>query len=265
MNATQNHQRGFTLLEMIGVMAVMAILAGALAPQVFRMINEGYRAAEAKSLGSIRDALYAYIQTTQQVPSPTVANWTTAVAQFAALPPDRVRLNERNFQRRLYADPNFFTTANTNFTGYTQTSGLAAPPFSPRLMVVSNLGSNVTPNLNTGAAFEAVWSQTGTPALVESPDLFIERIHLASLFNRVLLTNEASSQVGYRLESGPEGAIAAAAGGVDGSRTLYALSGSRLSLTAAPFPGGTTLRQLIVERQLSLRYDDSSGSYSWEG
>ena len=31
---------GFSLLEMIGVMAVMAILAGALAPSIFQMIEE---------------------------------------------------------------------------------------------------------------------------------------------------------------------------------------------------------------------------------
>lgn len=259
----QARQRGFTLLELIGVMAVMAILAGALAPQVVRLINEGYRTAEAKSLGSIRDALTAYIETTQQVPAPATAAWTNAVAQFAAFPPDRVRLNERNFTRRLYADPNFFSAANVAFPGYQQTTGLAAPPFSPRLMVVSNLNGNVTANLNTGAAFEAVWAQNGSATLLESPDLFIERIHLASLFNRVLLTNAAGTQAGYQLESGPEGAIAAAAGGIDGTRTLYALTGTRLRLNAAPFPGGATLRQLIVERQLSLRYDDSSGTFGW--
>ena len=48
---------GFSLLELIGVMAVMAILAGALAPSVFQLIEEGYQTAERQSLKTIADAL----------------------------------------------------------------------------------------------------------------------------------------------------------------------------------------------------------------
>lgn len=255
--------QGFTLMELIGVMAIMAILAGALAPQVFRLLDEGFQSAEEKSLATIGQSLERSIRSTHQIPAPAVASWTAAVASYASLPQESVRLNAKNFERRLYVDPNFYSTANATFPGYQQTVGLASQPFSPRVMVISNLDGNVNTNLNTGAAFEAVWSQTGTPPIVESASLLIERLHLAPLFHRVLLQNAAAQQAGYRLEGGTEGAIAAAASGIDGSRTLWVLSGSQMALTAAPFPGGATLRQLIVDRQLSLRYEDSSGTFRW--
>ena len=250
-------------MELIGVMAVLAILAGALAPQVFRLLDEGFQSAEEKSLSTISQSLERYIRTTHQIPAPASASWTAAVASYASLPQESVRLNAKTFERRLFVDPNFYSTANAAFPGYQQTVGLASQPFSPRLMVVSSLDGAVNTNLNTGAAFEAVWSQTGSPAIVETDSLLIERLHLASLFHRVLLQNSATQQAGYRLEGGSEGAIGAAGSGIDGSRTIWVLSGSRLDLTAAPFPGGATLRQLIVDRQLSLRYEDSSGTFRW--
>ena len=100
--------RGFTILELIGVMAVIAILAGALAPPLFKLLDEGFQSAEAKSLDTIVAALEQTVRTTHQIPSANIANWTATVAQTAALSQQAVRLNVKNFDRRLYVDPNFF-------------------------------------------------------------------------------------------------------------------------------------------------------------
>ncbi|MEM9622478.1 MAG: type II secretion system protein [Pseudomonadota bacterium] len=256
-------QQGFSLLELIGVMAVMAILAGALAPSVFQMLERGYQDAEKKSLAAIADSLSGYIRANKAIPDENINNWSTAVADFAALPPQRVTLNDKNFQRRLYVDPNFFTTANQVFPGYVQDLGLGSPPNSPRLMLISSLEGSVSPVLNTTARFGDVWQQSGSPVIVESDTVLIERINLAGWFNRVVLTNSAGSQAGFLVEAGTEGAVAAASGGVDGVRTVYVLTDSRLGLNVAPYPGGVTQRQLIVSRDVSLRYQTDGSSWFW--
>ncbi|MCR9261396.1 MAG: prepilin-type N-terminal cleavage/methylation domain-containing protein [Pseudomonadaceae bacterium] len=257
--------QGFSLLEMIGVMAVMAILAGALAPSVFQLIEEGYQTAEEQSLAAIAESLQKAIVRDKRIPTTVLADWSDAVSQYASLPPARITTNDKNFTRRLYADPMFFTASNQNFPGYTQTSGLASVPFSPRLMVVSNLAGGVTANLNTHDRFADVWEQNAGALLVEDDVLMIERINLAPLFVRVLLNNANTAQAGFALESGAENAVSAASGGVDGARTVYVLRGTQIGLTSAPFPGGATQRRLIAQQDLSLRYQMVGASWTWEG
>ncbi len=134
---------GFTLLELVGVIAVLAILAGALAPSVVQMIDEGYRAAETENLQTISDGFVRYVRATKQIPSTVDSDWTVAVAQFAALAPGKVLQNPKNHDRRLYADQMFFTNVNSAFNGYTQDQGLSSAPFSPRLILASPLDGDV--------------------------------------------------------------------------------------------------------------------------
>ncbi|XOV81644.1 MAG: type II secretion system protein [bacterium] len=259
-----NRVKGFSLLEMIGVMAVMAILAGALAPSVFQLIEEGYQTAEQQSLRAISDALQKSIVRNRQIPSTTLADWSAAVAQYASMPPVRITTNDKNHTRRLYADPMFFNATNQNFTGYTQTTGLASEPYSPRLMVVSSLTADISANLNTHDRFTDVWEQTADTLLVEDDDLMIQRINLAPLFVRVLLNNANAAQAGFVLENGVENAISAAAGGADGVRMVYVLRGTQIGLNSAPFPGGATQRRLIAHEDVSLRYQMAGASWAWE-
>ena len=254
---------GFSLLEMIGVLAVMGIMAGALALSVFQLIEEGYQTAEQQSLAAIRQSLVDSVRREQAIPNLTPAVWSVAVADYASLPPQRVLDNQKNFTRRFYADPMFFTSSNQAFTGYVQTQGLATMPFSPRMMVISSLTGNITTNLNTNARFTDVWEQAPTAVIVETDSLMIERINFAPLFMRVVLNNANTGQAGYVLEGGGEAAVAAASGGLDGSRTVFVLAGSRLGLNAAPFPGGAMQRQLLVTAENSLRYQLDGSVWNW--
>ena len=260
----RRQSQGFSLLEMIGVMAVMAILAGALAPAIFQMIDDGYQTAEIQSMETLRTALEDAIRSNKEIPSAKDSDWTTAVADFAGFAPSRVLYNDKNFKRRLYVDPKFFSKKNKAFKGYVQNQGLASKPHSPRMMLVSNLEGNIKTKLNNNKQFSAVWEQTKKAKIKESKTLIIERINLAPLFKRVVLSNSFSSQTGFELEGGKEGAIAAASGGSDGSRTLYVIAATRIDLNAAPYPGGATQRQLIVQNDTSLRYQTDGGSWYWD-
>ncbi len=263
IQSTPTPQNGFTLLELIGVMAVMAILAGALAPGVIEMIDDAYETAEVTSLQTVGDSLSEYVLATKRVPTTTPADWSAAVASVAALSPTKVLENQRGHQRRLYVDRRFFSNTEANFVGYQQDLGLASPPVMPRMLLVSNLDGAVTTNLTTHAAFQAVWDQDAGAALLETDRLLIERVNLLPLFHRVVLNNSSTNQAGYRLESGTEGGVAASTGVVDGSRSLWVLDQSQLSLHGDPFPGAGLQRQLIVTADRALRYELRAGVWQW--
>ena len=262
---TQHHPKlqagGFTLLELIGVMAVMAILAGALAPSVMRLIEEGFQGAEQQSMETLGVALGDYILATQSIPAS--GDWVDAVSSYAALAPDTVRLNQKKRTRRIYYDPHFFTGSDTAFSGYTQTQGLATRPVSPRIMIVSDLNGEISANLNTAALFNAVWDQSATSTITESKSLIITRLNLNNRFKRALLSNAASVQASFQLEGNAAGAIGAAVAGIDGTREVFVIHGTRLRLNATPYPSGATLRQLIVNQDVSLRYSFDGSTWSW--
>ncbi len=257
------HPRGFTLLELIGVLAVMAILAGALAPNLITLLDEGYETAERDSLRTIADSLERSIRSTKTIPSALASEWSTSIAQFSSFSATRVLENDKGCARRLYIDPRFLTTTDQAFGSFAQDQGLGTPPVSPRMMLVSRLDGTLSTALSTHAQFEAVWEQTSAAALVESKKLLIQRIHLAPLFHRVILSNSNSQLVSYQLENQSEAAIAAANSVSDGTRTFYALTDTRLTLRAAPYPGGAVLLQRIIDSDTSLRYQFNGTNWVW--
>ena len=261
--AAKFNVRGFTLLEVIGVMAVLAILAGALAPTVFQTMQEGYRTAEKQSLANIHESLVEVLQRDKRFPTETLSDWRDTVADYMSVAPSQVEQNSRNYNRRLYVDPMFFTATNQVFPGFTQTQGLTSTLNSPRAMLVSSLTGNVNTNISTHAQFQLVWEQGTGALLVESPDLLIERINLASEFVQVLLSNASTDQAGYQLDGATEGAVAAAAGAFDGNTTLYVVAGTKIELNEAPYPGGGTLRTDIIDRSDSFRYEFNGAAWVW--
>lgn len=258
---TASSSAGFSLLEMIGVMAVMAILAGALAPSVFQMMEAGYETAEADTMQALGAAYQGYVVRSKSIPA--AADWVDDIADYAGYVPLKVAQNEKGFARRIYFDPTFFTSSPQAFSGYVQDTGLSARPYSPRIMLVSSLDQAISASLNTQARFDAVWAQSTGALITESKSTLIERINLTPDFVRVVLSNSAASQVGYSLEGGTEAAVAAASGGSDGQRTVYLISDTLLQLRGDPYPGAPVLRQQLVSREGSYRYAENSGVWSW--
>lgn len=60
--------RGFTVIEMVIVVAIIALLAGILTPLVFNVLDEGNEAATRDEMKNIRDALTRYYEHVNQWP-----------------------------------------------------------------------------------------------------------------------------------------------------------------------------------------------------
>jgi prepilin-type N-terminal cleavage/methylation domain-containing protein len=59
-NVNNRNSRGFTLIEMVGVLAVIAILAALLVPKIFAAINESRYANTVASVNSVKAATMTY-------------------------------------------------------------------------------------------------------------------------------------------------------------------------------------------------------------
>lgn len=261
---SNRHQRGFTLMELIGAMAIIAILAAVLAPSVIDGIDRAYSAAEERNLNGLMDALEEYIAQNKQIPREAVADWTAAIAAHVDLARSDVEFNARGYRRRLYVDPQFFSSSEAVFPGYSQTGGLSGRPYSPRLMLVSDLTRNAPAPPRTAAEFAAIWDQTGSPAVTEGEKVKVARLNLSGAFHRLLLTNSHTLQPAYALESGSAVPVPAAVGGVDGSLTRYVLGATTLHAFFSPYPSGGVHTRTLVRDDVALHYTTDGSNRFWE-
>ena len=103
------HSPGFTLLEVVGVLAVIGILAAMILPNFLSRIEDTTRTAESGSLKAIAEAVELYLRETHAFP-----------ATLSALSPDYVSFgdaqlsqNRRSFPRYYVLHPTMATFDNT--------------------------------------------------------------------------------------------------------------------------------------------------------
>lgn len=255
---------GFTLIEMIGVLAIISTLAAVLVPNVVKGIDEVVSEAEGRNLTALSSALDTYASSQKRIPN--AAGWVAALGTVINMSTNKINLNERSFRRGYYVDPRFFTATATAFAGYTQTNGVTAVPFSPRIMIVSDLTRNAPAAPTTAAAFNAIWNQTAGATVVEGPRVRVQRIHMGSTFLPVLFTNQFTTAVAYRIESRPSVSLPAVGAGGGTGITRYLLKGTKVSLQKPPFPTGAVERAVIITSGRELSYVSSGGAtpvWSW--
>ncbi|RME68797.1 MAG: type II secretion system protein [Verrucomicrobia bacterium] len=131
--------RAFTLIELIGVLAIIAILAGTLAPNVLRSLDRAAIRAERTTAEKIGEQALLYLR--QYRTPPTMTDWASQLARFADLSPADLRTNSRGIDRIFVLDN-------------------AANP-APRAMVISSMrrGLPLPPayHLANPTRFSEVW------------------------------------------------------------------------------------------------------------
>src|ERR1044071_6036263 len=198
----------FSLIEMIGVLAVIAILAAVLVPAWLQQSDKVAGDQESAVLKSLGDALQQSIMRQRYIPSD--ADWAQAVATELGVDPAGVTTGQRRQPRLFLIDP-ALSIAGSGLP-YTQTSaGSPSVPSSPRVIILSSVGAALPAGMTSGVAaasdFTNIWnSADGTVPAAPSfagwagtgDDLKVQRVNLSALFVRLGLSWAAPSHVGPR-------------------------------------------------------------------
>lgn len=189
--------RGFTLIELIGVMAIIVILASVGAEAISTRIRVTQRNTEQQNLDRIADTFREQVARARAIPDP--ATWTQFVCGPLGLSPAQVSTNRSGNVRILRYDPAFRVGADsrspsTSSSPIEQTSLGSINPVNPRAILVTSTADSL-PDFSS-VSFDALWNcavdslPAGWPAWNSSrTDLKLARIDLRTLFARVVLQN----------------------------------------------------------------------------
>jgi len=241
---------GFNLIEMIGVMAIVAILALALAPVFIKELDQLAGDKEVKQLKALGEAFRQGVLKTKSIPDQT--GWDTMVATNIGLEINQVRLNDRRVPRIFLIDPDIAVGGNGGKLPYNQTGGSQVngagniiPPINPRVMILSSISAplpvsltNGLPPATTGAyAFSNIWNTAeGTvPAgwswTGQNTDLKVQRINLMDLFVPLILNNTSTNWVArYTIETNFYNVLVAPSATAGSSFQAYFIDGTQLGL-----------------------------------
>jgi hypothetical protein len=193
---------GLTLIEVIGVLAILVILTAAITPVAVRRVDIAARTKEFNDLIAISNGLTLQISRSFSIPGATGTAWATNVAIALNQAVTNITTNPRRFQRLYLVDPNI---ANLTLP-YTQTgnNGLTAAPTNARVMVVSSIArTNVPSSIN----FNETWNWNNVLNANPKPaswaafpgsgeDVCIQRINLGQMFYQLVLVNRDQNYPG---------------------------------------------------------------------
>lgn len=265
MTANKPRPNGFTLIELIGVMSIIAILASVITPNVLDDVIRARQQQETQNLKALSDSLQNYVLSLKRIPGSSGNDWALAIAQYSKLPNEGVSKNARGFRRGYYVDPAFLAGPDRRFEGYAQADGLTSAPRSPRIMLISMLSADAPEAPVTADGFEAIWQQSASATLQEGPNVLIERINLRPMFHRLILINEHPQTAVYQLEKSDFFQVPAARVEGYGETTRYVIANTRLNLFAAPFSAqSASLGAVLVDHGLSLVYQRDGERWRWQ-
>jgi prepilin-type N-terminal cleavage/methylation domain-containing protein len=286
-------ERAFSLIEMIGVLAVIAILAAVMVPSLIRQMDRIAGEQESAALRSLSDALQQRILRNRYIPSST--DWATNIATELGAEVANVTTNSRRQPRFFLIDPALRIGNNNNSSGlpYTQANwlttnlfgslctnnGALVPALSPRLLIVSSIGRALPTNIVSGVVsnnnFSAIWDRNDTgntlPATSftwtgwpNGDDLKVQRVNLSPLFVRLILTSitNVSESAYYSIDTTSTNYIVYPAQGSSQGRDGYFIKNSVLYL----YRGRTNIdSQQILSSDTSFVYEQNVWRRSLSG
>ncbi|MCW5557152.1 MAG: type II secretion system protein [Verrucomicrobiae bacterium] len=254
---------GWTLIEALGVLAVLAVLSAVFIPWMLRDLDSAARSEESRALTAIASALEQAIRRERVVPDAT--RWAAMAATGLGSPEDRIRTNARGGRRVWIVDPRLrLGPAPGETLPFAQSAAGSQAPTNARVILVSSLGEPLPSGVQDGVAasdeqFDAIWSappETVPPGWAwdgRAEDLAVQRLDFTGLWVPVLLNQPAT---GPRGQFGTDllGTNPAAAGAIE---TWY-LRGTVLRLHDAE--GGLQWRA-ILQAPLTLTFERGA----WRG
>lgn len=255
-------RRGFTMIELLGVLAIIATLAALVTVSVITRIDQGERTKEALNLSAMADSYSNYILKNKSIPDHT--QWASAVSQWMALPVGAITDNARRYTRAFLIDTNL--SIGGARLPYTQTTNGTSKPVSARVMIVSSLGSAlpVSSGVPSSTNFNAIWNTaagakpSGAPWnswVGKGEDLFIQRLNLEPLFYQLILLNHTPSVGLAKFDIDGSPLVVVPSGGAGWSK--YYLDGTVVGLHTNEPP----ITRYLMSRSISFVYEANG----WRG
>jgi prepilin-type N-terminal cleavage/methylation domain-containing protein len=256
-------RQGFSLIEMIGVLAIIVVVAAMLAPAFIKRIDQAARTKETADLNAIAESYTQYILRSKSIPSDT--SWAVAIASQMALPTTAIATNARRYARAFLIDPDL--RIGGALLPYPQTTnGAATKPVSPRLIIISSLDRALplSSGLQFPADFTNIWNAAeGTipaaPAFNgwkgKGEDLRIKKLNLEPLFHQLILINHDTTAT-PKFDIDNSGILGVTTNGAGWNS--YYLDGTVLGLRNGT---GVVQTRYLMKRSISFVFDAGS----WHG
>lgn len=246
---------GFSMIEMIGVIAIMAIAAAILAPNLARRISRANGEKEDQVLVTLADGLVRSVRTVQTVPGAN--SWATNIAAQIGMSANEVRyVNPADTaSARVYLIHPSFSPTNSSGTDplWTQGNSGATSVTNAKILLISSHKSSLTLPVSSGrassaAVFDAIWDWSFNATNKAPPSgwtgswtnngeyLHVQRVNLSSLFQLATFSN-AHHPTNYPYYQ--VGSATAASMSTTNVLSAYYLEGSLLRVY---FTNGTTLQ-----------------------
>jgi prepilin-type N-terminal cleavage/methylation domain-containing protein len=175
--------RGFSLIEILGVLAIMGILASMTVPPILRQIRQAQSGNEDANLEEVARAIVEGIRAEGRIPDPSVTalssnGWIGVASNYSSLGTNALLLvypNNTNTQRRFYLSGNFEAWLIGN--GFqTPSAGWPANdlPAETQFMLVSSSREDLAlPTPLNAADFDRLkaWNKSYVGGFIQVPDL----------------------------------------------------------------------------------------------
>lgn len=264
-------RRAFTLIEMIGVIAILAMLAGILTPSLAWRADRANAEREERQLRIIADGLVRSVRATQSIPGPST--WIAQVmAQTGMSSNEVVHVNPATpgIPRVYLIDPAFSpATSPTSDPLWTQPADGASVVAHARLLILSSRRAGLALPVSSGRAasagqFNQIWDWSPNAASRQPPFgwpaawagngqyLHVARLNLIPEFHRVTFSNLQHPSAAPRIQFGAAPPVALHLAAVH----AWYLQGTSLHLLKDPESGGDVDLSHTLVGSMNFLYED---------
>jgi prepilin-type N-terminal cleavage/methylation domain-containing protein len=267
---------GFSLIEMIGVLAIITIAAAILTPNLARRISRANGEKEDQTLMVLGEGLLRYTRTYQLIPGQNL--WVTNVALTTGLALNEVArvIPGDSASARVYLIHPSFTPSTAAGSGFadplwSQSSGGSSSVTNAKVLIISSHKSSLALPVSSGKAsttteFDNIWNWNFDPSTKAPPSgwpaswtsngeyLHVQRVNLAPLFQRVTFSNAHYPSVYPSVQFG--GVTSTNLGSAAAIDAFY-LQGTYLRLYKDSAAGGGLDLSHSVEAAMNFLYESN--------